>query len=128
MEASTAHWTHRLHLFEHASASEATSETTTEKVVIVIEHAEPSKRIPAPLLLLTSPLTSSTSHAAKRIIIKKVLERVATAEESLENVVSLRKCEALMTTAATTTSPSETLEESRLATETASTAAATTLL
>lgn len=89
---------HGVHLLEHARAA---TEATSEEVVIVVEHSEAAERI-APV-----PPASSATHPAK-IVVEEVLKRVFAAEESSEDVVSLRECEMSSATSAAAKS----LEES----------------
>ena len=124
--------THRIHLFEHATPSEAASKTaaeppTEEVVIVVIEHAEASERISAPLLLLlTSAALSCPGAHPPKVIVKEVLERVTPPEKRPKDVIRLRKREVGATASSST--PSKALEEGRLAAETASSAASSTLL
>ena len=123
--------THRIHLFEHAAPSEAASKTATEPpteevVIVVIEHAEASERISAPLLLLLTSATLSCPGAhPPKVIVKEVLKGVTPPEKRPKDVIRLRKREVGATASPT---PSKALEEGRLATETASSAASSTLL
>ena len=129
---SAASTTHRIHLFEHAAPSEAASKTATEPpteevVIVVIEHAEASERISAPLLLLLTSATLSCPGAhPPKVIVKEVLKGVTPPEKRPKDVIRLRKREVGATASPST--PSKALEEGRLATETASSAASSTLL
>ena len=127
--------THRIHLFEHAAPSEAASKTATEPpteevIIVVVEHAEASERISAPLLRLlllgSSAALSCPGTHTPEVVVKEVLKGVAPPEKRPKDVIRLRKRE--VGAAGAASPPTKALEEGRLAAEAATSAATSTTL